>query len=85
MNDSDRSVDLPQDVTDAIKEAFVVEESEDEDELFARVSLFMKERQARTPDRGEFARASTNLSELGVVTIDAGSVVLAERILVRRA
>jgi hypothetical protein len=59
-------------------------ESVREDELFAKVSLFMKERKAKTPDRGEFARSNTNLAKLGVVTIDVGSIALAERVLIRR-
>jgi len=55
-----------------------------EDELFARVSDFLRDRKAKAPDRGVFALANTNLSKLGVITIDAGSIALAERILIRR-
>lgn len=60
------------------------EEPVNEDDLFARISLFMKERKAGTPDRGAFARANTNLSKLGVTKIEAGSIVLAERIRIKR-
>ena len=55
-----------------------------EEELFARVSAFMLERKAGRPDQGEFARSNTNLAKLGVITIDAGSIALEEKILVRR-
>jgi len=55
-----------------------------EDHLFARVSAFMKERKAALPDQARFARSNTNLAKLGVVVIEAGSIELAEKILVRR-
>jgi len=55
-----------------------------EGELFARVSDFLMQRKQKAPDPGAFAMANTNLSKLGVVTIDSGSIALAERILIRR-